>query len=221
MPRSKINTPSPRLRAPRFRSQCRQRTRAAARSAAGCRTEPARPACAMRRASASRWRRHCVRRSTWRLQLRPDLRRATTRSSSIDASRLPAACLVLAMVGIPLGLSARKGGKSTGFVLTILLVFVYYLFSLIGRVRWRARERCRHGSASWMRQHLFLPLRPGSAVAVGPHAHRIGNLTAQHGSLMREVAGACGAHADERIAARDCATEAPAAPQRRSARASR
>jgi LPS export ABC transporter permease LptG/LPS export ABC transporter permease LptF len=45
---------------------------------------------------------------------------------------LPAACLVLAMVGIPLGLSARKGGKSTGFVLTILLVCVYYFFSLIG-----------------------------------------------------------------------------------------
>jgi LPS export ABC transporter permease LptF/LPS export ABC transporter permease LptG len=45
---------------------------------------------------------------------------------------LPAACLVLAIVGIPLGLSARKGGKSTGFVLTILLVFVYYFFSLIG-----------------------------------------------------------------------------------------
>jgi LPS export ABC transporter permease LptF/LPS export ABC transporter permease LptG len=45
---------------------------------------------------------------------------------------LPTACLVLAMVGIPLGLSARKGGKSTGFVLTILLVFVYYFFSLIG-----------------------------------------------------------------------------------------
>ena len=45
---------------------------------------------------------------------------------------LPAACLVLAMVGIPLGLSARKGGKSTGFVLTILLVVVYYFFSLTG-----------------------------------------------------------------------------------------
>ncbi len=45
---------------------------------------------------------------------------------------LPAACLVLALIGIPLGLSARKGGKSTGFVLTILLVFVYYFFSLTG-----------------------------------------------------------------------------------------
>ena len=45
---------------------------------------------------------------------------------------LPAACLVLALVGIPLGLSAHKGGRSAGFVLTIVLVFVYYLFSLIG-----------------------------------------------------------------------------------------
>lgn len=45
---------------------------------------------------------------------------------------LPAACLVLAMVGIPLGLAARKGGKSTGFVLTIGLVFIYYVFSLLG-----------------------------------------------------------------------------------------
>ncbi len=44
----------------------------------------------------------------------------------------PAACLVLAVVGIPLGLSAHKGGRSAGFVLTIVLVFVYYFFSLVG-----------------------------------------------------------------------------------------
>ena len=45
---------------------------------------------------------------------------------------LPTACLVLALVGIPLGLSAKKGGKSSGFVLTIVLVFAYYSLSLIG-----------------------------------------------------------------------------------------
>ncbi|HSA91641.1 MAG TPA: LptF/LptG family permease [Terriglobales bacterium] len=45
---------------------------------------------------------------------------------------LPTACLVLAMVGIPLGLAAHKGGKSTGFVLTIALVFLYYVVSLFG-----------------------------------------------------------------------------------------
>ncbi|HWG48731.1 MAG TPA: LptF/LptG family permease [Candidatus Acidoferrales bacterium] len=39
---------------------------------------------------------------------------------------LPTACLVLVLIGIPLGLSARKGGKGAGFVLTIALVFIYY-----------------------------------------------------------------------------------------------
>ncbi len=45
---------------------------------------------------------------------------------------LPTACIVLALVGIPLGLSSKKGGKSAGFVLTIVLVFGYYSASLIG-----------------------------------------------------------------------------------------
>jgi LPS export ABC transporter permease LptF/LPS export ABC transporter permease LptG len=45
---------------------------------------------------------------------------------------LPTACLVLALVGIPLGLSSKKSGKSGGFVLTILLVFSYYVVSLVG-----------------------------------------------------------------------------------------
>jgi LPS export ABC transporter permease LptG/LPS export ABC transporter permease LptF len=45
---------------------------------------------------------------------------------------MAAACLVLALVGIPLGMSAKKGGKSSGFVLTIALVFIYYLTALCG-----------------------------------------------------------------------------------------
>jgi len=45
---------------------------------------------------------------------------------------LPTACLVLVLIGIPLGLSAKKGGRGAGFVLTIVLVFVYYFLSIIG-----------------------------------------------------------------------------------------
>jgi LPS export ABC transporter permease LptF/LPS export ABC transporter permease LptG len=67
---------------------------------------------------------------------------------------LPAACLVLAMVGIPLGLSARKGGKSTGFVLTILLVFVYYFFSLIG-VSMARQGRLSPWEGVWMGNIFF------------------------------------------------------------------
>ena len=47
---------------------------------------------------------------------------------------IPFACVLLAVVGIPLGVSSRKGGKSTAFVMTVLLAFCYYtsLISLIG-----------------------------------------------------------------------------------------
>jgi LPS export ABC transporter permease LptF/LPS export ABC transporter permease LptG len=45
---------------------------------------------------------------------------------------LPTSCLVLALVGVPLGLSSKKGGKSMGFVLAIALVFLYYFISLTG-----------------------------------------------------------------------------------------
>ena len=44
----------------------------------------------------------------------------------------PAACLVLMLVGVPLGISSRRGGKGAGFVLTIALVFVYYFLSSTG-----------------------------------------------------------------------------------------
>ena len=44
----------------------------------------------------------------------------------------PFACLVLMLVGVPLGLSSKRGGKSTGFVTTIILVFIYYFLSSLG-----------------------------------------------------------------------------------------
>jgi LPS export ABC transporter permease LptG/LPS export ABC transporter permease LptF len=50
---------------------------------------------------------------------------------------LPLACVLLALVGIPLGISSRKGGKSAAFVLTVVLAFLYYLgyITLIGLAR--------------------------------------------------------------------------------------
>jgi len=50
---------------------------------------------------------------------------------------LPPACLVLALLAVPLGLSSRKGGRSSAVVLTVALAFLYYmgLISLIGLAR--------------------------------------------------------------------------------------
>ncbi len=68
---------------------------------------------------------------------------------------LPAACLVLALVGIPLGLSARKGGRSAGFVLTIVLVFIYYFFSLVG-VSLARQGKVSPGLGVWAGNVFFL-----------------------------------------------------------------
>ena len=44
----------------------------------------------------------------------------------------PVACLVLMLVAVPLGVTSRRGGKSSGFVFTFLVVFVYYFLSSTG-----------------------------------------------------------------------------------------
>ncbi len=42
------------------------------------------------------------------------------------------ACLMLPLVGLPLGLSTRKGGKAGGVVLTLILVLAYYILLISG-----------------------------------------------------------------------------------------
>jgi LPS export ABC transporter permease LptF/LPS export ABC transporter permease LptG len=68
---------------------------------------------------------------------------------------LPTSCLVLALVGIPLGLSSKKGGKSMGFVLTITLVFVYYFVSLTGISLGRS-GKIPPGAGVWAANFIFL-----------------------------------------------------------------
>ncbi len=68
---------------------------------------------------------------------------------------LPSACLVLALVGIPLGLSSKRSGKSGGFVLTILLVFAYYVVSLVG-VSLARQGKVTPWFGAWLADILFL-----------------------------------------------------------------
>jgi len=82
----------------------------------------------------------------------------TRRWTSIEFHRrfsLPTACIVLSLVGIPLGLSSKRGGKSTGFVLTILLVFLYYSLSLIG-VSFARQGKLSPASGVWLADAAFL-----------------------------------------------------------------
>ena len=45
---------------------------------------------------------------------------------------LPIACLIFALLGVPVGVRPRRGGRAAGFVLTILLICGYYLFFVTG-----------------------------------------------------------------------------------------
>lgn len=99
---------------------------------------------------------------------------------------LPTACLVLAMVGIPLGLSARKGGKSTGFVLTILLVVVYYFFSLLG-VQMARQGRISPWFGSWMGNIFFFISGLFLLWRVDRMPIEIGNLTAGWKLLLQKL----------------------------------
>lgn len=44
----------------------------------------------------------------------------------------PSACLLFAFLGVPVGVRPRRGGRAAGFILTVLLICVYYLLFVTG-----------------------------------------------------------------------------------------
>jgi LPS export ABC transporter permease LptG len=66
----------------------------------------------------------------------------------------PAACLVLMLVGVPLGVASRRGGKSSAWVFTIGLVVIYYSLSLIGTALGR-QDKIPVFIAVWLANLVF------------------------------------------------------------------
>ncbi len=67
---------------------------------------------------------------------------------------LPPACFLLALIGIPLGISARKGGKSGAFVTTVALAFVYWM-GLIAANGLAKQQKLPVGVAMWIPNAIF------------------------------------------------------------------
>ena len=61
---------------------------------------------------------------------------------------LPVACLLLALVGIPLGAASRRTGRSGAFVVTVFLAFLYYM-SLISLIGLAQQGRLQPELAAW------------------------------------------------------------------------
>lgn len=68
---------------------------------------------------------------------------------------LPVACLMLAMVGIPLGTSSRKGGRSAGYVWAIFLAFFVYYLSYISLTSLARAHSMPVELASWLPNAVF------------------------------------------------------------------
>lgn len=68
---------------------------------------------------------------------------------------LPPACILLALVGIPLGVSSRRSAKSSAFVLTVLLAFFYYI-TWMAMIRLAQQGRMKIEIALWIPDILFL-----------------------------------------------------------------
>ena len=69
---------------------------------------------------------------------------------------LPIACLVLALVGIPLGVSSRKGGKSGGYVTAVFLAFFCYYLAFITLVSLARTRTLPVEVALWLPNAAFL-----------------------------------------------------------------
>jgi LPS export ABC transporter permease LptG/LPS export ABC transporter permease LptF len=67
---------------------------------------------------------------------------------------LPPACFLLALIGIPFGISSRKGGKSGAFVITVALAFVYWM-GLIAGQRLGQTGKLPVGIAMWIPNTIF------------------------------------------------------------------
>jgi LPS export ABC transporter permease LptG/LPS export ABC transporter permease LptF len=63
---------------------------------------------------------------------------------------LPFACLMLAMVGIPLGASSRKGGRSAGYIWAIFLAFFCYYLAYISLTSLARSHSLSVELASWL-----------------------------------------------------------------------
>ena len=78
--------------------------------------------------------------------------RTATYEERVDFHRrfaLPFACLFFALVGLPLGVSTTRGGKSMGLVLSLILMLAYYL-AFIGGTRIASNAQFSPFLGAWL-----------------------------------------------------------------------
>ncbi len=80
---------------------------------------------------------------------------ATSRVELHSRFALPLACLMLGLVGIPLGVQTRKGGKSAGYITAILLAFLCYYLSFITLTSMARKHAMSPEVGTWLPNLVF------------------------------------------------------------------
>ena len=68
---------------------------------------------------------------------------------------LPAACLVFGLIGLPLGIVNRRGGRAAGFAVSVAIVLLYYALLATGEAR-AIEGRMSPALAMWLPNLLLL-----------------------------------------------------------------
>jgi lipopolysaccharide export system permease protein len=68
---------------------------------------------------------------------------------------LPLACLMLGLIGVPLGVQSRKGGKSAGYITAILLAFLCYYLSFIALTNMARNHSIIAELGTWLPNLVF------------------------------------------------------------------
>ncbi|MDL2716746.1 MAG: LptF/LptG family permease [Acidobacteriota bacterium] len=97
--------------------------------------------------------RELLERASARMRLPEERRLALTEVHKKFA--LPSACLVFGLIGLPLGIVNRRGGRAAGFAVSIGIVLLYYALLATGEAR-AIEGRISPGLAMWLPNVLLL-----------------------------------------------------------------
>ena len=106
--------------------------------------------------------------------LEPD-KRLEARIEFNQRLALPPACFLLALIGIPLGVSSKKGGRAGAFVVTLALAFLYWVGLLFSNGLAK-QQKLPVGIAMWIPNSVFAVIalllllrldRPGDTDLIG------------------------------------------------------
>lgn len=87
-----------------------------------------------------------------RVPLVPQVRERMRRLAQMELHKkhaIPVACLVFALVGMPLGISTRRGGRPASFAVSIAVVALWWILHNAGK-SWCLAERLSPGTGAWL-----------------------------------------------------------------------